>query len=250
MLIADLGNSAVKLQQVDPQGHFISLLRLPYSAGWQHLLADTLEKHHQSKLVYAAVCQLETVVAFERVCRDAGIKPKRLHTQAYGCGVINSYNQPERLGVDRWLAMVAVRAKTKQPVLIIDFGTAVTVDLLDEFGQHKGGWIAPGLDLQQESLIQRAPHVFQQKVSSEYAFANQTEQALANAALASMVGLVNEAQRIARKSLHTNIPVRVFATGGNAGTIMRWTELTAELHPDLVLEGIYLAGCDENIAKQ
>lgn len=70
-------------------------------------------------------------------------------SQAQQCGVRNGYQQPHQLGVDRWLALLAAfhlpERSAEQAVCVIDCGTALTLDVVDEAGQHLGGYIAPGL---------------------------------------------------------------------------------------------------------
>ena len=69
------------------------------------------------------------------------------------------YPNPERLGVDRWLAMLGARQHCDGPVLVVDSGTALTLDLMDADNQHLGGYIVPGLTLAQQSLWQNTERV-------------------------------------------------------------------------------------------
>jgi type III pantothenate kinase len=69
-----------------------------------------------------------------------------------GWGVTNGYRQPRRLGVDRWVAMVAAWAEIQSACLIVDAGTAVTLDAIDNDGVHLGGQIIPGVETMLASL--------------------------------------------------------------------------------------------------
>lgn len=69
-------------------------------------------------------------------------------------GLAPGYHEPARLGVDRWLALVALRARGVLPSLVVDAGSALTVDCLTAEGRHEGGWIVPGLALAQRALFQ------------------------------------------------------------------------------------------------
>jgi len=73
-------------------------------------------------------------------------------TAAAAAGVRNSYADPSRMGVDRWLVMLAAWQRCRQSCCIIDCGSAITVDLLDDEGQHEGGYILPGLRLMRQVL--------------------------------------------------------------------------------------------------
>jgi type III pantothenate kinase len=67
-------------------------------------------------------------------------------------GLHNCYHHPERLGVDRWLAMIAARTLCSASFCVVDAGTALTIDLVDVSGRHAGGMILPGLAMMMQSL--------------------------------------------------------------------------------------------------
>ena len=74
-------------------------------------------------------------------------------------GVENSYSDPSRMGVDRWLAMLAAYSECKRACCIVDCGSAITVDYLSDDGQHLGGYIIPGLRLLNAALLQNTAEV-------------------------------------------------------------------------------------------
>lgn len=76
-----------------------------------------------------------------------------LRTPAHACGVRNAYREPQRLGVDRFLAMVAAHAAGVGDCVLVGVGTALTLDALRAEGQHLGGWIAPGPRLMQQAVL-------------------------------------------------------------------------------------------------
>jgi type III pantothenate kinase len=78
--------------------------------------------------------------------------PIWLVSQAAGGGVVNAYDDPAQLGVDRWAALVGARGLQAGPCLVVTAGTATTVDVLDEAGRFQGGLILPGFDLMRRSL--------------------------------------------------------------------------------------------------
>jgi type III pantothenate kinase len=67
-------------------------------------------------------------------------------------GVRNAYDEPQRLGVDRWLALLAIKARGENSAVIIDVGTACTIDVLEN-GQHLGGYIFPGMALARDAMV-------------------------------------------------------------------------------------------------
>jgi type III pantothenate kinase len=74
-------------------------------------------------------------------------EPLWLHGEAERCGVRNRYERPEQLGPDRWAALVAARAVHTGPCLVVNAGTATTIDMLSGDGVFLGGAILPGVDL-------------------------------------------------------------------------------------------------------
>lgn len=68
------------------------------------------------------------------------------------CGVKNCYEQPEKLGTDRWAAIIAAWHIKQAPCVVVNAGTAVTIDALNEKGEFIGGMILPGIHLMQQSL--------------------------------------------------------------------------------------------------
>jgi type III pantothenate kinase len=71
----------------------------------------------------------------------------------------NSYQHPERMGVDRWLAMLAAYQRVQGRCCVIDAGSALTIDLVASDGQHEGGYIIPGAQLMEAALLQRTGRV-------------------------------------------------------------------------------------------
>ena len=71
--------------------------------------------------------------------------------EAFAYGVTNAYAQPEKLGIDRWLGMIACYNLYSSGFCLAGCGTAITVDVVDSTGQHQGGLISPGLLLMKES---------------------------------------------------------------------------------------------------
>jgi len=78
--------------------------------------------------------------------------PLWLRSSAQCCAVRNGYEAPERLGADRWAALIGARAQVAGACLVVCAGTATTVDWLAADGQFRGGLILPGVDLMRASL--------------------------------------------------------------------------------------------------
>lgn len=81
------------------------------------------------------------------------ITPNLLRSPAEALGLRNGYDHPERLGIDRWLAMLAAFRERGGPLCVVDLGTAITIDLVDRQGHHLGGTILPGLETMRRALL-------------------------------------------------------------------------------------------------
>ena len=166
-----------------------------------------------------------------------GCQLLQARSELAGCGVINGYREPARLGVDRWLALLAARSLSRAPQLVVDAGTAITLDLLDEFGQHKGGWIAPGLGLLRHSLVQGTAAVRPASEGDEAGFGRDTAAAVNGGCAAMLVGIVDEARSRASRLLGSQLPLRVVVSGGD-GPLLAAARSDWQWVDHLVLRGL------------
>lgn len=162
--------------------------------------------------------------------------PRMVRSVARACGVINGYDDPAQLGVDRWLTLLAVRRQERGAVCVVDCGTAITVDLLDGGGQHHGGVILPGLDLMREALLQqtRIPRV--DPVSIDTLFARDTASGVASAAVHAAAALIERAVRQAGADV--NESPKLILTGSDAGRIAAQIDIPWQLDHELVMKGL------------
>ena len=157
------------------------------------------------------------------------------------CGVTNSYRQPRRMGVDRWVAMIGAWAEIQSACLVIDAGTAVTIDALDSNGQHLGGQILPGVNLMSDALASSTsdiPNTSRRSIrgaSGLEIFANNTAGAVAHGALSAVVGAIERAVHILRENHHDP---ELILTGGDASRILKSLEGEPIHRPHLVLQGL------------
>lgn len=157
---------------------------------------------------------------------------------AVACGVINSYPDPARLGIDRWLALIASWHKFHSAACIIDCGTAVTVDGINSRGEHTGGLILPGITLMQQVLFDATSITASRHVNAvEFpAFANNTEQAISAGCSLAVAGLVDRVSNEMREQYDNAICT--ILTGGDAETIGKLLAVDYIYEPHLVLEGL------------
>lgn len=164
----------------------------------------------------------------------AGHRVRRVVTQAETSSLRVAYAQPERLGVDRWLAMLAARERASTPVLLASVGSALTVDAIDATGQHLGGLIAPTPEAMREALFSRAPHL-RGAPAQVQRFATSTEDAVTSGALLAGAALIERSWRELAQML--DVQPRLLLSGGGIEPLRDW--LPPHEHvPNLVLHGL------------
>lgn len=154
--------------------------------------------------------------------------------------VTNAYSRPERLGADRWAAFIAARRHVRGPVCIIDAGTAVTIDVLNEQGVHQGGLIIPGLAMMRHALLAQTrgliPATAAPASGDISLLARDTQDGINGGTLYALVAVIDRVVADVRTELNTEL-TRII-TGGDADTLLPLLAGNYHHHPDLVLEGL------------
>jgi type III pantothenate kinase len=156
------------------------------------------------------------------------------------CGVGIDYPKPNSIGSDRLANAVAARKRFGAPVVVVDFGTAVTFDVVDGKGNYVGGIIAPGLAAMTNYLHEKTallPKINIREVKS--AIGKSTEHAMLVGAVQGYRGLVRELIGELKRELRAN-KLPVVATGGYAKLIAAKLPEISVVAPDLTLEGLRL----------
>ena len=147
---------------------------------------------------------------------------------------------PEKnsLGADRLLNIIAGRYKYGSPLIVVDLGTAITIDVLDCNGDYIGGAISPGMELAANSLFSNAALL--PKVSLNVApryIATDTEGAIQSGVVLGTVGIVDSLLRGTVKELGTD-NCKIVVTGGYSRVYTKYSELECILDPELTLDGM------------
>ena len=121
-----------------------------------------------------------------------GVSPWIARSSAAACGITNSYAAPERMGVDRWLAMIAAWQWVGDAVCVIDAGSALTIDFVGADGEHRGGYIVPGLAMMERALLAETDRVrFGEAPRDCLEPGNSTETAVLNGLQLAQVGAID-----------------------------------------------------------
>lgn len=149
------------------------------------------------------------------------------------------YPRPDEIGADRIADSVAAKAIYGAPVILVDFGTATNIEVVDKRGCFVGGIIAPGVETSANALFSRASRLSDTAlVAPPEAIGTCTVEAIQSGIVLGEADRVDGLLRRIYKQLGYKAPV--VATGGLAGVISRHSEEITEINPTLTLEGLRL----------
>lgn len=240
----DLGNTSVKWRVLDADGRRRDGGRL--DGVTERELQPLRGLSGITRIRVASVVAEGTERVLAGWCRDVfGVTPEFARTSSHCAGVQNSYADPERMGVDRWLAMLAAYRTARAPLAVIDLGSALTIDLVAGDGRHLGGYIIPGLALMQKTLLADTDRVrFDEADEGDWGEPGRsTAEAVLRGARLALAGAVTLALESAEQRLGAGF--RVFLAGGDARLLAEATRqldadrLTAQ--PELVMDGLAVA---------
>ncbi|BFT31541.1 pantothenate kinase [Alteromonas sp. D210916BOD_24] len=142
-----------------------------------------------SHLYIASVRNQEMVGEISTMCNERNIIFVEKHTEKEAFGIKNSYDNVQKMGVDRWLAMIGAAEKAKNAFFVMDVGTAITVDFVVS-GQHLGGWIVPGFQVMRNALVASTQKVYaNDEIPTTFGVGNDTEDCVASGCHAAVYGV-------------------------------------------------------------
>src|SRR5687768_2623600 len=155
-------------------------------------------------------------------------------------GLDNRYDDPEAVGADRIVNAVAAGRHYGFPAIIVDIGTATTVEAVDGAGCYLGGAILTGLYVSLEALVSRTAQLPSVDLEEEppRVIATNTPDSIRSGFIYGYAGAVDALIRRSRDELGED-GVRVIATGGPAGVIVPYCREIQEFDPDLTLKGLF-----------
>ncbi|WP_222565951.1 type III pantothenate kinase [Novilysobacter antarcticus] len=236
--VLDLGNTRLKVAPLDVHGQVGDCVALEHRGADMATLAAQLPSQMD-------VAYLASVV-------DEGLRVALLDVLAQRCQRISvartqrrwgdlriAYADPARLGVDRFLAMLAANAHARRaeqvpPVLVCGVGTALTLDLIDAAGLHLGGRIAPSPTTMRHVLNQQVAQL-PARGGSYVEFADDTPDALASGCVGAALGLIQRSLTEAESRVGTTVTLYLHGGGGDE---LRTLIPQARWAPGLVLEGL------------
>lgn len=242
-LLIDVGNSRIKWAFWD--GH---KLESPQSANHRGVNFDRLLHHlwrnieQPQSILITNVAGKEIDAALQSWCNTIWeLNPITLKTGKEAFGVLNGYSEPQTLGVDRWLGLVAAYQNLghSQAVCVIDCGTCLTVDVVNKSGIHMGGLLLPGVQSMRQALANftDACHISGSMTSeSPSLLAKNTSEGIIGGTLFAAVSHVDRLIQEIKEELRADITC--ILTGGEAASIKELVQFEHQYQPHLVLEGM------------
>jgi type III pantothenate kinase len=244
-LAIDIGNTRIKWAEVEG-GRLTSVGHARHRGERERALASLAAVLPES-LTRAIVAN----VGGDALARDltellkirARVAPEFVAVRAEQFGVRCAYSDPSRLGVDRWIAVLAAHHLAPGAACVIDAGTAVTFDAVDARGKHLGGLILPGPRLLAAALDRNTSGIGATQApgarpSGLDLLGKSTDAAVGNGAMLALTGALERAVAAVEGSLKER--PKVYLTGGDADVLHAWLESEVDLRRDLVLEGLAL----------
>jgi type III pantothenate kinase len=211
---------------------------------------DFLWELHWKNLMQHPTAMLGCVVAGEAIKRRVeeqliegwGLMPRWLASSRQAAGVINGYEHPQRLGSDRWAAIIGARQRALQvdaldppPVLAVMVGTAVTVDAVDAQGRFLGGLILPGFGLMYRAL-ESGTAGLKVPTGEVHDFPTNTSDALMSGGTDAIAGAIERSLR--RLRVHAGREPLLIMSGGAVSRLSHVEELPASVVENLIFEGL------------
>lgn len=242
LLELDLGNTRAKWRLLEA-GHPVARGTLDITSMSQGRLPPQWLSAGVRRIRAANVAGAPVGECLSRLLREAlGLEPEFARVQRQCAGVTCGYRDPGQLGVDRWLAVLAAHRRDPSPALVVDCGSAVTLDLLGAGGQHLGGYILPGLELMRRALFADTDAVkveggFTAGMSLEPGVT--TEEAVSRGLPAMVLGAMDRALGHLRQ--REEVEPLLWLTGGDGAFFADLLDGDCELLPELVFEGLALS---------
>ena len=237
-LLLDIGNTRVKWARVE-SNIFISGQAIAHKSSKfiriieQQWIALSTPDNLAISSVTAKHIAEQVITLAQQLWPDIKVIIAKSSAQAFS--VSNAYPQPEKLGIDRWLGLIAWQHYyPNQCGGIVDCGTAITIDCINNNGEHLGGVISPGLQLMKQALQHSTEALPLTTEHYSAALSNTTESAIYSGTLYAAAGFIE-------KTITDLAQGKTWVlTGGDAQLLQPYLNINCIVDTDLVLKGLSL----------
>ena len=235
LLAIDAGNTRVKwgvggLRAWERQGALASAQAAGLAAAWPALPEGT-------KAMASNVAGSVVRAHIEAACAQRDLAVTFIRSASHAAGVSNGYRDPAQLGTDRWAGLVAAHHAGGGHKLVVNAGTALTIDALASDGRFLGGLIVPGPALMRRSLDQGTA-ALRMTEGSFAPFPESTPDAITSGAIQAGAGAI---ERMIDAMSDAGMAVELLiVSGGAAGELAPHLPMPATMNENLVLDGLAL----------
>lgn len=230
--LVEVGHTRLKRAQLAADGTLAMAVAesLPAFDGWA-------EAHAGARVILTDVRDEASSRELVSILQRRGVRWTRVALGDVDLPVAPAYGS---LGTDRWLAVNAAWQMHERALVVVDIGTATTLDVVDQAGVHRGGWILPGPDAARAGLLARAPGLERAREQADLPLspATDTAQALERGLVLQQVGAIRLG--VERAGIALGCSPLFVLTGGGASTVQSALN-PDDRQPDLVLLGLALA---------
>jgi type III pantothenate kinase len=238
MILFDCGNSQIKAQYFQ-SGRLQASFACSYKGNWSDRLTRWMEPLESTQVYLCSVLDNKHQAELD-VCLGERFATNviRFRSEPQALGVTNGYAEPGRLGSDRWMALLGAAGMSDKDCIVIDAGSAITLDLLAADGWHLGGAILPGLNTSIDTFKCIFSHI-------DFNHTAIAESATPGCSTEAAIQIDYEHHSIERLPALVKrwIPLlnndySLLLTGGDAARVQRLLALPARIVPDLVFRGM------------
>jgi type III pantothenate kinase len=246
ILVIDVGNSRMKWALHDPRG-WLAQGALPNQEIGTLSLRDWQNLPRPVRAIGVNVAGEAARVRVEGQLTRWRLPMEWLYATSSARGVTNRYDKASQLGPDRWASLIAARRRAlddprgASPCIVVNAGTAVTIDALDIDGVFQGGLIVPGIRLMIDALAEKTA-ALKVPLGTYAHFPTSTSDAIYAGAIHAICGAI---ELLRLKVRHDDALVRVFLSGGAAREVAPYVSDPLEVVDNLVLEGVLLLAAED-----
>jgi len=241
ILAVDVGNSYIKWG-ISKDHHWLAKEQLAYHE-IETLISQWKEYSNINYVVASSVSNQLITKQLNSIFDFFNYKTHWIASRSYQCGIKNNYKCHQKLGSDRWAAMIAAWNKFHDSCVVINVGTAMTVDAISCDGLFLGGYIVPGYFLQLKSLTTNTQINYDTVVSNPEIFPTTTSSAIHNGILVALSAMIEKAIQLFYKHQGYH-PQNCILSGGGAGLIRAHIEFPVIEIDNLVLDGLVVIAHD------
>lgn len=232
-LLIDAGNTLIKWALVNA-GDWVSGGALPVAQAGD--LVQQFSATQDIRQIWASnVAGAEVAQHLHKTSVKLGSQLHVVIAQEAQCGVRNGYSNPAQLGSDRWAALIAAWHEVSGKCLVVNCGTATTIDTLSEQGEFTGGLILPGIELMQRSLVAGTDQLRPVQAGAYAQFPKNTSDAVFSGAIQASCGAI-----AAQYALLEDDHAPIVLSGGAAILLDKHINQPLRIMDNLVLQGLNL----------